>query len=133
MDYVVSKAFQYGSIPQVPRLLCLYDIACQYPVNAPARMAGSELLMDPSLLEKAVWGIGTWHVHGHKEECLARFSPTFIEGAGTTTGEILESLWSTTNDAGKTSSIMTLPARSEHLDAIMLDNNRKKMHRLGER
>jgi len=132
MDYVLTKVFQYGTLREAPRILCLYDIGCQYPVNAAARMEASDMLMDPTLLDKVVWGIGTWHVHGHKEECLARFSPTFIEGAGTMTGEILESLWSTTNDVGKTTSIMTLSARSETLDGVMLDNNRKKMRRLSE-
>ncbi|TEB06403.1 hypothetical protein FA13DRAFT_1722920 [Coprinellus micaceus] len=34
---------------------------------------------------------------GHKEECLDRYAPTFVPGAGVYSGEIGESLWSTLN------------------------------------
>ncbi|KIK72127.1 hypothetical protein PAXRUDRAFT_77389, partial [Paxillus rubicundulus Ve08.2h10] len=29
-----------------------------------------------------------WHVHGHRNECFARYSPGFIQGAGRVEGEI---------------------------------------------
>ncbi|TEB21141.1 hypothetical protein FA13DRAFT_1757635 [Coprinellus micaceus] len=127
MDYCWSKSVSYGRMKDAPHLLYLYDINCQYPVKLKARLDRYTSLASSSLLDKVTWGIGTWHVHGHKEECLARFSPSFIPGAGRVGGEILESLWSTTNDAGRTTSIMTRPHRSEVLDATLLDSNTQKM------
>jgi hypothetical protein len=131
MDYCWSKSVSYGRMKDAPHLLYLYDINCQYPVKLKARLDRYTSLASSSLLDKVTWGIGTWHVHGHKEECLARFSPSFIPGAGRVGGEILESLWSTTNDAGRTTSIMTRPHRSEVLDATLLDSNTQKMQNTG--
>ncbi|TEB18055.1 hypothetical protein FA13DRAFT_1758863 [Coprinellus micaceus] len=51
----------------------------------------------------------------YPESCLARFSPSFISGAGRVGGEILESLWSTTNDV---------------LDANLNDSNTKKIQEI---
>ncbi|TEB06358.1 hypothetical protein FA13DRAFT_1760159 [Coprinellus micaceus] len=130
MDYCWTKSVQYGRMKDAPHLLYLYDINCQYPVNLNIRLKRYDCLEKPSLLDKTTWGIGTWHVHGHKESCLARFSPSFIPGAGRVGGEILESLWSRTNDIGRTSSIMTRAHRSEVLDANLNDSNTKKMQDL---
>ncbi|KAF6764374.1 hypothetical protein DFP72DRAFT_986402 [Ephemerocybe angulata] len=128
IDYALSKGLSYGPTLEAPSILVLYDIACQFLINAPKRMdSGEHLELTSEDLKKVVWGIGTWHVHGHKEECLPRFSPSFIPGAGMTSGEILESLWSVLNEVGLTTSVMTLPHRAEVLDANMLDNNWKKM------
>jgi len=44
-------------------------------------------------------GIRLFHVHGHQVTCLARFTLTFIKGAGQVDGEIIETLWATLNDA----------------------------------
>ena len=38
-------------------------------------------------------GIGLFHVHGHKDECMPMFAMTYIPGAGNVDGEILETLW----------------------------------------
>ncbi|TEB32063.1 hypothetical protein FA13DRAFT_1628436, partial [Coprinellus micaceus] len=127
MDYILTKAVKFGRTAEAPRLVCLYDINCQYPVNVYKRMAAKAYLLDTDTLDKFTWGIGTWHVHGHKNQCLARYSPSFIPGVGTTTGEILESLWALTNDTGRMSSIMTLAHRIEAMDAAMLESNRQKM------
>ena len=131
MDYILTKAVQFGKTAEAPELVCLYDINCQFPVNIHKRMAAKTYLLDDDTLDKFTWGIGTWHVHGHKNQCLARFSPSFILGVGTTTGEILESLWALTNDTGRMSSIMTLAHRIEAMDTTMLESNRQKILGLG--
>ena len=79
-----------------------------------------------------ILGIGLFHVHGHQLICLARFSPTFIIGAGQSDGEILETLWSTLNHVGRVSQTMTLAHRTEVLDAHMHDNNWKKLVNMSE-
>ncbi|KAF6746113.1 hypothetical protein DFP72DRAFT_992875 [Ephemerocybe angulata] len=127
IDYGVTQGLRYGPTLDAPAILLLYDIGCQYSTNAKRRMNANDRLLDAEDLDNVIWGIGTWHVHGHKERCMARYSPSFIPGAGMTSGEILESLWSTLNDVGRTSSVMTLPHRMEVLDAHMLDSNWKKM------
>ncbi|KAF5325617.1 hypothetical protein D9611_000333 [Ephemerocybe angulata] len=127
VDYAVTQALRYGPISQAPSILLLYDIACQYSKNVLKRMTAGNHLLRPDELSKISWGIGTWHVHGHKEECMVRYSPSFIPGAGMTSGEILESLWSTLNEVGRATSVMTLPHRMEVLDSNMMDSNWKKM------
>ncbi|KAH6866011.1 hypothetical protein BKA70DRAFT_1244784 [Coprinopsis sp. MPI-PUGE-AT-0042] len=72
-------------------------------------------------------GIGQFHVHGHQEKCYARYSPLFIDGLGKTSSEILEPLWSVLNEAARPTQVMTLAHRAEVLDALIADNNWKKM------
>jgi hypothetical protein len=64
--------------------------------------------------------------------CLARYSPTFIEGAGQSDGEILETLWSTLNHVGQISQTMMLAHQTEVLDSHMGDNNWKKLVNIGK-
>ena len=79
-----------------------------------------------------VHGIGLFHVHGHQDACNARYSLTYIKGAGIASGEILESLWAVVNEVARATSTMTLAHRVEILDAIFEDSNWKKMLKLGE-
>ncbi|KAH6913566.1 hypothetical protein BKA70DRAFT_1218492 [Coprinopsis sp. MPI-PUGE-AT-0042] len=109
-----------------PRLNLLYDINCQYCVNLRKRFQKCRTLDMPAELE-IVFGIGQFHVHGHQEQCYARFSPHFIDGIGKTSGEILEPLWSKLNEAGRPTQTMTLAHRAEALDGHIADNNWKKL------
>ncbi|KAF5338268.1 hypothetical protein D9611_014611 [Ephemerocybe angulata] len=85
----------------------------------PSSAVSKDLVMD--------FLIGLFHVHGHKEECLHRFAPTYYPGGAINSGEILESLWSTLNGAANMTRNMTLAHRSEMLDACMLDSNWRKL------
>lgn len=114
----------------IRELIVLYDIMCQYHVNLKARIQKSNVLSLPSNL-KIRPGIGLFHVHGHKEECLYRFGPTYISGAGQVDGEILETLWATLNEISRSTQTATLANRNEVLDDHMGDNNWKKMIRSG--
>ena len=75
-------------------------------------------------------GIGLFHVHGHVKECFPRYAPTFIPGAGTIDGEIVETLWSTLNHTASSARSMSLHHRQEYLDAHMGDSNWKKLVRM---
>ncbi|TEB37681.1 hypothetical protein FA13DRAFT_930695 [Coprinellus micaceus] len=79
-----------------------------------------------------IYLIGLFHVHGHKESCLPRFASTFMPGAGMTSGEILESLWSILNEVAYITRTMTLPHCAEMIDACIADINWKKLQGMGK-
>ncbi|KAI6167458.1 hypothetical protein EDD17DRAFT_1504569 [Pisolithus thermaeus] len=79
----------------------------------------------PSL--RIMAGIRMQHVHGHKKECYARYSPLFIRGSGWVNGEIIETLWSTLNIVSTSTRGMTSPHCQELLDFQMNDSNFMKM------
>jgi hypothetical protein len=77
-------------------------------------------------------GIGLFHVHGHREECLHRYATYFIPGAAVVDGEVLERLWSVLNLVSRSTRTATLGHRAEMLDDHMNDNNWKKLVGIGE-
>ncbi|KAJ3525648.1 hypothetical protein NMY22_g10486 [Coprinellus aureogranulatus] len=129
VDYAVCQGFQNTNAFKLLGALLAYDVNCQYCVNFRKRILQGEYLeFDPTFPIDFV--IGLFHVHGHKDECLSRFAPTFLPGAGVTSGEILESLWHTTNGAAKISRNMLPAGRWELLDACMHHSNQDKVNRL---
>ncbi|KAI6094086.1 hypothetical protein EV401DRAFT_1821951, partial [Pisolithus croceorrhizus] len=95
MDYSLCNALSYN-MNGIRNVICFYDVNCTYMKNLWRRVDNSTFLeIAPSL--RIVAGIGMWHVHGHKKECYARYSPLFIRGSGWVDGEIIETLWSTLN------------------------------------
>ena len=130
MDYALCEALKNTGTSEAPKCIVLYDVNCQYYQNFTKRVEDSPYLeVHPGLI--IIPGIGLFHVHGHQLVCLARFSPTFIEGAGQSDGEILETMWSTLNHIGRIARTMTLAHRTEVLDSHMGDNNWKKLINMG--
>ena len=116
MDYALCEALKNTGTSEAPKCIVLYDVNCQYSKNFLKRVEDAPYLeVHPGLI--IIPGIGLFHVHGHQLICLARFSPTFIEGAGQSDGEILETMWSTLNHIGRIARTMTLAHRTEVLDA----------------
>ncbi|KAI9437087.1 hypothetical protein BJY52DRAFT_1230227 [Lactarius psammicola] len=72
----------------------------------------------PSSMELRT-GIGLFHIHGHQDSCLPRYSPSFIPGAKQVDGEIIETLWAPLNNISRSLHGMTLAHRQEVLDAHM--------------
>ncbi|EAU86504.2 hypothetical protein CC1G_10226 [Coprinopsis cinerea okayama7 len=129
MDYALSEALKLSNMEDIRRVIFAYDINCQYSKKLFERLhTGEYLELDESLV--FIFGIGLFHVHGHQEACLPRYSLTFIRGAGVSAGEILESLWAVINEVARCTSTMTLAHRLEVLDAIIADSNWKKMLKL---
>ncbi|KAJ2912055.1 hypothetical protein MD484_g8358, partial [Candolleomyces efflorescens] len=126
MDYALCQACDSTNAEALPALLFAYDINCQYCVNFRKRISKGQYLTFPSS-HPVHFLIGLFHVHGHREECLPRFAPTFFPGAGMTSGEILESLWSQLNGVANITRTMTLGHRSEMLDACIGDINWRKL------
>lgn len=131
VDYAICEALKTTRAHATNGVILAYDINCQYSINFRKRFLESRYLFYPESLP-IDFVVGLFHVHGHKDECLARFAPTFLPGSGITSGEILESLWSTTNGAARITRNMTLVGRREALNACLQDSNRRKMQGLRE-
>ena len=129
MDYSLCKALSYN-MEDIPVALVMYDIMCQYGVHFKERVQRSpELSLSNSL--KLRTGIGLFHIHGHQDSCLPRFSPSYIPGAKQVDGEIIEMLWAPLNNISRSIRGMSLVHRQEVLDAHMSHSNWKKMVHIG--
>ncbi|KAH9012753.1 hypothetical protein EDB85DRAFT_2158724 [Lactarius pseudohatsudake] len=125
MDYSLCKALSYN-MKDIPVTLVMYDIMCQYGVHFQERVQRSpELSLSSSLQLRT--GIGLFHIHGHQDSCLPRFSPSYIPGAKQVDGEIIETLWAPLNNVSWSIRGMSLAHRQEVLDAHMNHSNWKKM------
>ncbi|KAF8258051.1 hypothetical protein EI94DRAFT_1708367 [Lactarius quietus] len=112
----------------IPIALVMYDIMCQYRVNFQDRVKDSPHLSLPSSSE--LWtGIGLFHIHGHQDSCLPRYSPNYIPGAKQVDGEMIETLWAPLNNISRSIRGMSLSHRQEVLDAHMNHSNWKKLVR----
>ncbi|KII83090.1 hypothetical protein PLICRDRAFT_119855, partial [Plicaturopsis crispa FD-325 SS-3] len=128
MDYCLSKALSYNS-EGLPSALVLYDIMCQYGVHLKKRFDHSPYIDLPAGMD-IYTGIGLFHVHGHKQDCFAKFAPSFIHGAGMVAGEIMETDWPRMNAIAPSTRCMTEAHRREVLDHHMNDMNFMKMLRM---
>ena len=95
MDYSIFKAINYNTEGIETALIC-YDVMCQWSVMKD-RVNGSSFLNLPDNL-KLKLGIGLFHIHRHQDTCLARYSPSFIEGGRQIDGETIETLWVPLNE-----------------------------------
>jgi len=129
MDYSICKALSYN-MNEIPVALIMYDIMCQYSVHFEERVRKSPELSIPSTLELRT-GIGLFHIHGHQDSCLPRFSPSYIPGAKQIDGEIIETLWAPLNNVSRSLRGMSLSHRQEVLDSHMNHSNWKKLVRIG--
>lgn len=130
MDYAVSEALKYNT-DGIRRVILLYDIMCQYWKNLHRRFQSNPHLSYPEGME-ILRGIGLFHVHGHKDECYARYAPTFIPGAGMVDGEVLETLWAVLNGIANSIRSQSTAHRRETLDDHMNDSNWKKLIQMSE-
>jgi hypothetical protein len=129
MDYSLCKALSYN-MQGISVALVMYDIMCQYRVHLLERVESSKELSIPTSL-KLQTGIGLFHIHGHQDTCLPRYSPSYIPGAKQVDGEVIESLWAPLNEISRSLRGMSLFHRQEVLDAHMNHSNWKKMVRIG--
>jgi len=129
IDYAVCQSL--CSLAGNPRVITIYDVACQWSRNFKRRVQGSKYLDIPADLE-VVPAVGKWHLGAHVVDCFPKFSLNFIQGIGQVDGEILETLWSTTNKVAGTTRAMGKSHRSEVLDDNMYDSNWKKWVGIGK-
>ncbi|KAH8976523.1 hypothetical protein EDB83DRAFT_2328115 [Lactarius deliciosus] len=130
MDYSICKALSYN-MEDMPVALVMYDIMCQYRVHFEERIKSSpELSLPSSESLELRMGIRLFHIHGHQDSCLPRFSPSYIPGAEQVDGEIIETLWAPLNNISRSTQGMSLVHRQEVLDAHMNHSNWKKLVRI---
>jgi hypothetical protein len=122
VDFAILKAIESTGVDPDQGILFMYDIVCQYIIYLRERI-GCHLPPDLEI-DRA---IGLFHVHAHKEQCFFRYSPSFIPGAATVCGEILESLWAALNGISPSIRTATLAHRAEVLDDHACDSNHKKL------
>ncbi|KAH9008024.1 hypothetical protein EDB85DRAFT_1904662 [Lactarius pseudohatsudake] len=124
----ICKALSYN-MEDIPVALVMYDIMCQYRVHFQERVENSPELSLPSSLQLQM-GIGLFHIHGHQDSCLPRYSPSYIQGAKQVDGEIIETLWAPLNNISRSLRGMSLDHRQEVLDAHINHSNWKKLVRI---
>lgn len=134
MDYSYASSVEQVVHPDVGEVLLFYDVICQWSIKLALRVERSSILQAllshvPNL--RLVKGIGLFHVHGHKQSCLPRFSPDFIHGAGSVDGEVIETLWAIMNDTTRATRGMTSAHRQEVIDDNMAYSNWVKLVRMG--
>jgi len=133
MDYASSQAWTFEDLSELEQIIWGYDVNCQFQPHHKERTDACDYTRLPQgLQEKIYYAIGTWHVHGHWNECYPRYATAFIRGSGMKSAEILESRWSQLNHAASSLRYMTLAHRAEMLDALMNDINWKTMVNLRE-
>ena len=129
MDYSLCKSLSYN-MEGIPVALVMYDIMCQYGVHFQEWVDRSPELSLSNSLELQT-GIGLFHIHGHQDSCLPRYSPSYIPGVKQVDGEIIETLWAPLNNASWSIQGMSLVHQQEVLDAHMNHSNWKKLVRVG--
>ncbi|KAI9431069.1 hypothetical protein H4582DRAFT_2060255 [Lactarius indigo] len=130
MDYSIFKALNFNMEGIEAALIC-YDVMCQWSVHMAERVVGSNYLELPDNLELRL-GIGLFHIHGHQDTCLARYSPSFIKGGRQIDGETIETLWAPLNEITRSTRGMSTSHRREVIDDHMNDSNWKKLIDLGK-
>jgi hypothetical protein len=129
IDYAVCKSL--NSMGGSHRIVVIYDVACQWNRNFRKRVNASKYLdLPPDMV--LVPAVGKWHLGAHVVDCFPKYSLNFIKGVGQVDGEILETLWSTTNKVAGTTRAMGKSHRREVLDDNMYDSNWKKWTGIGE-
>jgi len=127
VDWAFLQALKTTNLDVRQRVMLIYDIACQYTIHLQDRIR--HLLLDGLNINSA---IGQFHVHGHKDICLFRYSTSFIPGAGVVAGEILESLWAVLATVTPAMHTATLAHHAKIMDDHMTDSNPKKCLGMGE-
>jgi hypothetical protein len=126
IDYTLCQALQSTDVGDKDTILVYYDINCQHSRKFLGRVEKNPYLQIPPNI-KIIPGIGLLHVTEHKPECVPRFAPSFIKGAGLVAGEIIESLWAGLITSSSSTRTATKANRAETLDDHMNDSNWSKL------
>ena len=111
--------------------LISYDVMCQWSIHMLDRVTSSDHLKLPNNLDLRL-AIGLFHIHGHQDTCLARYSPSFIKGSRQIDGETIEMLWAPLNEITRSTRGMSTSHCQEVIDKHMNDSNWKKLIDLGK-
>lgn len=135
MDYVAGQMMRHhGKLLSMIELMILsYDIICQWSIHWEERFTKTfnSLGKYKTRNLQLIKAIGSWHVHGHKAVCLARYGFQWILGAGQMDGELVETLWAYLNGLSRTARAMTKAHREECLNDGLNSWNLKKILNTG--
>ena len=130
MDYSIFNALNFNMEGINSALIC-YDVMCQWSVHMMERVNGSNHLILANDLQLKL-AISLFHIHGHQDTCLARYSPSFIEGTRQIDGKTIETLWAPLNEISRSTRGMSTSHRREVIDDHMNDSNWKKLVDIGK-
>ena len=130
MDYSIFKALSFN-MEGIEAALISYDVMCQWSIHMLDRVTSSDHLKLPNNLDLRL-AIGLFHIHGHQDTCLARYSPSFIKGSRQIDGETIEMLWAPLNEITRSTRGMSTSHCQEVIDKHMNDSNWKKLIDLGK-
>jgi hypothetical protein len=130
MDYSIFKALNFN-MEGIEAALISYDVMCQWSIHMMERVNASNHLKLANDLELKL-AISLFHIHGHQDTCLARYSPSFIEGGRQIDDETIETLWAPLNKITRSTRGMTMSHHWEVIDDHMNDSNWKKLIDLGK-
>ena len=97
MDFIMFAALMGLTLL---RIILTYDIICQWSKNFRKRMADFPPEMQIPETTKVDVAIPGWHINAHGESCRENFNLSYMEGAGRTVGEDIETTWVGTNALG---------------------------------
>ncbi|KAF8266100.1 hypothetical protein EI94DRAFT_1701985 [Lactarius quietus] len=125
MDYLIFMALNFN-MEGIEATLIFYDVMCQWSVHMMRRVNGSHYLKLPDNL-KLRPVIGLFHIHGHQDTCLARYSPSFIKGRLQIDRETIETLLAPLNEITRSQRGMSMSHCWEVIDDHMNHSNWKKL------
>jgi hypothetical protein len=108
-----------------------YDVACQYMTHLAERMHKHFPSISPSV-SRMLALVPKLHLAGHNEDCGYRWSLNFTLGAGRTSGELIETVWSELNQANGSTKEMTHGHRHDTLDDLYDDWNWNKLQNISK-
>src|SRR6266404_47328 len=130
MDYSIFNVLNFNMEGINSALIC-YNVMWQWSVHMMERVNGSNhlILADDLQLKLA---ISLFHIHRHQDTCLARYSPSFIEGGRQIDGETIETLWAPLNEISRSTRGMSTSHRREVIGDHMNNSNWKKLIDIGK-
>lgn len=99
-DLVVCAIIRAAVRSGITRLIISYDIACKYSIHFLERVTGGKVRLLPEEfkeLPNILWLIGKFHIGGHREECLKKYSFDYNDLVGRMSGELVETIWAELN------------------------------------
>ncbi|KAN0139578.1 hypothetical protein V8E53_002607 [Lactarius tabidus] len=93
--------------------LISYDVMCQWSIHMMERVNSSNYLKLPDNLELKL-AIGLFHIHGHQDTCMARYSPSVIKGSQQIDGKTIEMLWAPLNEITRSTRGMSFTSLGGH-------------------
>ncbi|KAF8218463.1 hypothetical protein L208DRAFT_1351219, partial [Tricholoma matsutake] len=107
IDYAICKALNSKTMKGINRSLLVYDIFGQWIINFLLQVNQSPFLSIPEGL-KITGAIGDFHVVGHIDDCLPRYTLAYVPGSGVIDGEIVETLWAVLNETSQSAKGATM-------------------------